>query len=93
MKKTFVDVLLELPVDTALRNFLTGHGLVMPDDFAWDDTPPTSQALVDAIRAWPDIPARDRLTWRNYVYRPPGGRRNRDWPTSFPFACCFWLSA
>lgn len=61
MKKTIVDVLLELPVDTALRNFLTGHGLVLPDDFAWDDTPPTSQALVDAIRAWADITARDRL--------------------------------
>lgn len=61
MKKTFVDVLLELPVDTALRNFLTGHGLAMPDDFAWDDTPPASQALVDAIRAWADVPARDRL--------------------------------
>ena len=61
MKKTFVDVLLELPVDTALRDFLTGHGLAMPDDFAWDDTPPASQALVDAIRAWADVPARDRL--------------------------------
>ncbi|MCM2479167.1 hypothetical protein [Serpentinimonas maccroryi] len=61
MRKTFVDVLLELPVDTVLRNFLKGHGLVMPDDFAWDDTPPTSKALVDAIRAWADIPARDRL--------------------------------
>jgi hypothetical protein len=61
MKKTFVDVLLELPVDTALRDFLTSHGLAMPDDFAWDDTPPASRALVDAIRTWADIPARDRL--------------------------------
>jgi len=61
MKKTFVDVLLELPVDTALRNFVNSHGLAMPDDFAWDDTPPTSQALVDAIRAWADVPARDCL--------------------------------
>lgn len=61
MKKTFVDVLLELPVDTALRDFLTDHGLAMPDDFAWDNTPPTSPALVDAIRAWANVPARDRL--------------------------------
>jgi hypothetical protein len=31
MKKTFVDVMLELPVDATLRDFLTGHGLSMPE--------------------------------------------------------------
>lgn len=61
MKKTFVDVLLELPVDGALLNFLTGNGLAMPDEFDWTDAPETSRALVEAIRAWPDLIARDRL--------------------------------
>ncbi|MFZ5532201.1 MAG: hypothetical protein ACOY5H_01505 [Pseudomonadota bacterium] len=61
MKKTFVDVLLELPVDAALRDFLTGHGLPAPDDFAWDEAPTTSQALVEAVLGWADITARDRL--------------------------------
>ena len=62
MKKTFVDVMLELPVDTTLRDFLTSHGLPVPDGFAWDDTPETSQILVEAIKIWPDTDARDRMT-------------------------------
>ena len=49
MKKTFVDVMLELPVDATLRDFLTSHGLPVPHGFAWDDTPETSQFLVEAI--------------------------------------------
>lgn len=61
MKKTFVDVLLELPVDAALRDFLTTNGLTMPDEFAWADEPESSQALVDAVRTWTDLVARDRL--------------------------------
>ncbi len=62
MKKTFVDVMLELPVDTTLRKFLTFHGLPVPDGFAWDDTPETSQFLVETVKTWPDIAARDRMT-------------------------------
>ncbi|MGH8758378.1 MAG: hypothetical protein ACREVW_02515 [Burkholderiales bacterium] len=62
MKKTFVDVLLELPVDATLRDFLTSHGLPLPDGFAWDDTPETSQFLVEAVKVWPDTAARDRMT-------------------------------
>lgn len=62
MKKTFVDVMLELPVDTTLRDFLTSHGLPVPDGFAWDDTPETSQILVEAVKIWPDTNARDRMT-------------------------------
>ena len=46
MKKTFVDVMLELPVDATLRDFLTTHSLPVPDGFAWDDTQETSQFLV-----------------------------------------------
>ena len=55
MKKTFVDVMLELPVDATLRDFLTQHGLPVPGGFAWDDTPETSQFLVDAIKVWNEI--------------------------------------
>ena len=62
MKKTFVDVMLELPVDATLRDFLTSHGLPVPDGFAWDDAPETSQFLVEAVKGWPDTVARDRMT-------------------------------
>jgi len=62
MKKTFVDVMLELPVDATLREFLTTHSLPVPDGFAWDDTPETSQFLVEAVKVWHDIAARDRMT-------------------------------
>lgn len=61
MKKTYVDVLLELPVDSTLRDFLTSHELPLPDGFAWDDTPETSEVLVEAVKLWPDIDARDRM--------------------------------
>lgn len=61
MKKTFVDVMLETPVDATLRDFLTSHGLPVPNGFAWDDTPETSQFLVEAIKVWPDADARDRM--------------------------------
>ena len=61
MKKTFVDVMLELPVDATLRDFLPTHGLPVPGGFAWDDTPETSQFLVEAIKVWPDAEARDRM--------------------------------
>ncbi|MCS6767016.1 MAG: hypothetical protein MO847_11795 [Candidatus Protistobacter heckmanni] len=49
MKKTWIELLHELPVDAALREFVTHHGLHMPDDFAWTDEPPTTQALIEAI--------------------------------------------
>ena len=61
MKKTFVDVMLELPVDATLRDFLTLHGLSVPDGFVWDDTPQTSQFLVEAIKVWPDSEARGQM--------------------------------
>jgi hypothetical protein len=62
LKKTFVELLLELPVDATLRHFLTLNGLPLPDDFAWDDTPESSQGLVEAVKAWPDPAARDQMT-------------------------------
>ena len=61
MKKTWVDLLLELPVDGALREFLTVNGLSMPKGFTWADEPATSGALVEAVLAWPDSAVRDRL--------------------------------
>lgn len=61
MKKTHVDILLELPVDGVLRSFLTSHGLPVPDDFDWNQADATSKALVDAVHEWPDAAARDQM--------------------------------
>ena len=59
MKKTFVDVLLELPVDTTLQNFLTTSGLPLPADLSWSDGQEVTRTVIEAIRAWPDEIARD----------------------------------
>ncbi|HHW4677963.1 MAG TPA: hypothetical protein ACQGQH_00450 [Xylella sp.] len=59
MKKTWIELLHKLPVDTTLREFLTGHGLNIPDDFAWTDLPKTTQSLIDALVACPDAAVRD----------------------------------
>lgn len=64
MKLTFVDVLLSLPVDAALRGFVMNAGLPLADDFDWDDGIQTSQRLVDAVRDWADLAARDQLVAR-----------------------------
>jgi hypothetical protein len=61
MKKTWIDLLYELPVDATLREFLTGHGLLMPDDFAWTDKPETTQALITALLGCTDIAVRDTV--------------------------------
>lgn len=61
MKLTFVDVLLALPVDGVLRDFAAQAGLPLPVPFAWEDTQETSRALVDAVRGWRDVAARDRF--------------------------------
>jgi len=61
MKKTWIDLLYELPVDATLREFLTGQGLLMPDDFAWTDKPETTQALIRALLGCPDIALRDTV--------------------------------
>ena len=61
MKRTWIELLHELPVDTTLREFLTGQGLIMPDDFAWADVPETTQALIDALVACPDTSVRDAV--------------------------------
>jgi hypothetical protein len=61
MKKTFFEVLLELPADATLRDFLISHGLPVPDGFAWDGTRENSQPLVDAVKEWPDADARSRM--------------------------------
>ena len=61
MKKTWIDLLYELPVDATLREFLTGQGLLMPDDFSWTDKPETTQALIGALLGCPDIALRDTV--------------------------------
>ncbi len=62
MKKTWIELLHELPVDATLREFLTGHGLRMPEHFAWSDKPETTRALIEAVHTWPDVSVRDALT-------------------------------
>ena len=51
MKKTFVDVMLELPVDATLRDFLTGHGLAVPGELAPGDAADANQTLVEVGKA------------------------------------------
>lgn len=59
MKKTWIEWLHELPVDGALRDFLTAHGLAMAPDFAWTDAPETTKALIDALVNDPSGTVRD----------------------------------
>ena len=61
MKKTFVDVMLELPLDQTLREFLAGHGLSVPDEAALEEPVDANQALVEAVKVWVDTDARDRM--------------------------------
>ena len=78
MTKTFVDVLLELPADTTLLTFLQANGLPIPHDLAWEATPETSAAVVEALRAWRDVTARDRLIGKlisSVQLAEPSGRR------------------
>ena len=49
MRMNWVDILLELPADAVLREFLEVNGLELPEDFDWADTPETSRAIVDAV--------------------------------------------
>jgi len=49
MKKTWIEWLHELPVDGALRDFLTVHGLAVEPNFSWTDAPETTRALIDAL--------------------------------------------
>lgn len=61
VKKTWLDLLLELPVDATLREFLISNRLTMPDDFVWSDTPETTKALIEALLAYPDVSVRDAV--------------------------------
>ena len=59
MKKTWIEWLHELPVDAALRDFLTAHGLAVAPDFAWTDAPETTRALIEALVNDPGGTVRD----------------------------------
>ena len=61
MKKTFIDVLFELPVDQTMQQFFTDHAVPVPLGFVWADTQDTRRALLECIRQWQDIPAKDKL--------------------------------
>ena len=75
MKKTFVDVLLELPVDATLQNFLAANGLPLPDDLSWSDGQEVTQTVIEAIRSWPDEIARDALLPNSWQALDWGMRR------------------
>jgi hypothetical protein len=60
MQLTFVDVVLALPVDKVLREFVARAGLPVQGDW-WDRGVCSSHALIQAIDAWPDGVARDAL--------------------------------
>lgn len=62
MRMNWVDILLELPADAVLREFLEVNGLDLPEDFVWTDTPETSRAIVDAVLAHTDLNVRDKLS-------------------------------
>ncbi len=61
MKRTWIEVLQEMPVDATLRGFLAGKGLVMPNDFSWTDKSVTTETLIDALKNWPDPSVRDSV--------------------------------
>lgn len=62
MRMNWVDILLELPADAVLREFLEVNGLELPEDFDWTDTPETSRAILDAVLAHIDLSVRDKLS-------------------------------
>ena len=62
MRMNWVDILLELPVDAVMREYLEVNGLEMPDDFGWSDTPQTSKAILEAVLAHDDLSVRDKLS-------------------------------
>jgi hypothetical protein len=59
MKLTFFDVLLALPVDDVLREFVIHTGLPIPQNLAWDRGAYTSHLLVEAVRTCADVVVRD----------------------------------
>ncbi len=61
MKKTYVDVLLELPVDATLHKFLIDNGLPLPDDLTWSDDQDFTQTMLQSIWSWENVTARDTL--------------------------------
>jgi hypothetical protein len=60
MQLTFVDVVLALPVDKVLREFVARAGLPLPDG-CWDRGICSSHTLLQAIDAWSDGAAREVL--------------------------------
>ena len=58
---TYADVLLNLPVDATLQDFLTRQGLALPQDFDWTDDTGTTTRLINAIQEYPDPVVRDKI--------------------------------
>jgi len=45
---TYADVLLNLPVDATLRDYLTQQGLALPQDFDWTDDTGTTTCTISS---------------------------------------------
>lgn len=58
---TYADVLLHLPVDSTLRDFLNHHGLVLPHDFDWTDDTGTTHHLIEVVQGYSDPTVRDKI--------------------------------
>lgn len=58
---TYADVLLNLPIDATLRNYLEKQGLVLSAEFDWTDATSTSNALIGQLQAYADSAVRDRV--------------------------------
>lgn len=62
MKKTYIDVLLALPPDETLHQFLASHGLAVPPAPEPQPDGPPNRDAIEAIRAWGDTAARRHVT-------------------------------
>ena len=61
MKLTYADVLLTLPIDATLQDFLTRCSLPLPPTLDWSDAVATSHAIIAAIDYCPVAAIRDNV--------------------------------
>lgn len=59
--KTYADVLLHLPVDSTLHDYLDHQGLALSAGFDWVDDTSTTTRLIEAIQNCPDPAVRDKI--------------------------------
>lgn len=59
--QTYVDILLCLPVDETLKKFMTRHGLLWPERWAWQDNIYTSRMLIKLVQSFQNTVERDHI--------------------------------